>query len=44
MIVQDYRQKQLEVGNIVELFVKYLKESTKTLSLLKIGNKVVEVG
>jgi hypothetical protein len=44
MIVQDYRQKQLEVGNIIELFVKYSKESTKTLCLLKTGNKVIEVG
>jgi hypothetical protein len=29
---------------ILELSVKYSKESTKTLYLLKIGNKVVEVG
>jgi hypothetical protein len=28
----------------IELSVKYSKESTKTLCLLKTGNKVVEVG
>jgi hypothetical protein len=28
----------------IELFVKYSKESIKTRTLLKIGNKVVEVG
>jgi hypothetical protein len=28
----------------IELSVKYSKESTKALCLLKIGNKVVEVG
>jgi hypothetical protein len=30
--------------DIVELSVKYSKESTKTLYLLKTRNKVVEVG
>jgi hypothetical protein len=30
--------------HILELFIKYSKESTKTLCLLKTGNKVVEVG
>jgi hypothetical protein len=34
----------LELTKMLELFVKYSKESTKTLCLLKIGNKVVEVG
>jgi hypothetical protein len=29
---------------ILELSVRYSKESTKTLCLLKTGNKVVEVG
>jgi hypothetical protein len=28
----------------IELFVKYSRESTKTLYLLKTGNKLVEVG
>jgi hypothetical protein len=30
-------------GSIIELSVKYSKEGTETLYLLKIGNKVVEV-
>jgi hypothetical protein len=30
--------------NTLELSVKSLKESTEPVSLLKIGNKVVEVG
>jgi hypothetical protein len=32
------------VVNTIELSIKYSKESTKTLFLLKIENKVVEVG
>jgi hypothetical protein len=30
--------------HILELFVKYSKESTKTLCLLKTENEVIEVG
>jgi hypothetical protein len=33
-----------EMCKILELSVKYSKESTKTLCLLKTGNKMVEVG
>jgi hypothetical protein len=33
-----------DVLHIIELSVKSSKESTETVSLLKIGNKVVEVG
>jgi hypothetical protein len=33
-----------DIGNTWELSVKYSKESTKTLCLLKTGNKVVKVG
>jgi hypothetical protein len=31
------------IMNTIELSIKYSKESIKTLCLLKIGNKVVEV-
>jgi hypothetical protein len=31
-------------GQILKLSVKFSKESTKIVSLLKTGNKVVEVG
>jgi hypothetical protein len=34
----------LKLFHILELSVKSSKESTETVSLLKIGNKVVEVG
>jgi hypothetical protein len=37
---QDILTKTL---HIIELSVKYSKESTKTLCMLKIGTKVVEV-
>jgi hypothetical protein len=33
-----------KIKNILELFVKSSKESTEPVSLLKTGNKVVEVG
>jgi hypothetical protein len=33
-----------QLASKIELFVKYSKESTKTLCLLKTGNKVVEMG
>ena len=36
--------KQRRNYKIIELSIKHSKESTKTLCLLKIGNKVVEVG
>jgi hypothetical protein len=33
-----------KIINTLELSVKYSKDNIKTLCLLKIGNKVVEVG